>query len=289
MQALFARRTGMWLIRVCVCGLAAGLILAPTLLESQLINVRQPLRTSSGSYFNRTAVPFSFSFRGNSRIRGLNAAGQITPNINFTQNSAASTIPPFGGYDPNAALRTGVAVIGGDASFSLGLVAGKGNTRSLVSTTPSVTMFNGQSASIFSGETRPFVTGITPVVGNSTGVGLTQPLSLPAGYQPSALPRRPVNTSPQTYGDPHSTATRAARSLVEIARIKAHAELQQQEQVSAEIQDLVTTARRLADEDKFGAARVKFSRAIRLLESTTGTSELKTALASELEAIRDKR
>ncbi len=283
------------ILRIFVCGFTSLLGfatlpgLSPALLEAQLIRVSQPLTSTSDSFFNRTGIQFGMSFAGNSRIRGYNAAGQITPNIDISQNSIGSTIPPFGGYDPNAALRTGFAVIGGNGGFSLGLVAGKGNTRSLVSSTPSVTMFNGQSGSIFSGQLRPFVTGITPVIGNSSGVGMVRPLGLPQGFRVSGNPERPLNVAPQTYTNPDSTATQGALSLAEISRLNANRELQQQSEWKAEIESLVADARRLVNKQKFGAARAKFSRAIRKLGESAETSGIRNELTAELDAIRDRR
>ena len=74
-------------------------------------------------------------------------------------------MPPFGNFDPNAGLRTGVGFGGGGVSGNLGLTFNQGSSRSISSTTPSLTTTNGYPGSITSQTMRPFVTGITPVVG----------------------------------------------------------------------------------------------------------------------------
>ncbi len=257
--------------------------------EAQLINVQSPLHNLGDSSFNRTGVSFGLSFGGGNRIRGFNAAGQITPNVMISQGSAGTALPPFGGYDPNADLRSGFALVGGDIGFSLGLVAGKGNTRSIVSTSPSVTMFNGQSASIFSGEARPFVTSITPVIGNSTGVGMVPSLGLPEGFQVSRYPERPINSRPRSTGNGTSTAARGALSLAEIERHKAREELRERTELLAEIDSLVARARELVGEEQYGAARVKYSRALRIMAESAETTELRAEIAGEYEQIRNKR
>ena len=249
----------------------------PQRLAGQMINVSSPYTRTSDSFFNRTGVNFGLSFGGGGKVFGYNAAGQITPSINITQGGAGAAIPPFGGYDPNAGLQTGVAVLGGDVGFSLGLVAGKGNTRSIVSRTPSVTVMNGQMGSIFSGQNRPFVTRITPVVGN-------------LHFRPSRPPdSRPTNFSPRSYGNPNSTATRGALSLAEISRQKAREASAEQAELNAEIESLVRKARQLTEDGKFGAARAKYSRALRRLGESQGTAGAHAKIAAELDAIRDKR
>ena len=59
---------------------------------------------------------------------------------------------------------------GGSLQFNFGgspvrLNFARGSSRTISSTTPSLTVQNGFGGSIFSGQWRPFVTGVTPVVG----------------------------------------------------------------------------------------------------------------------------
>lgn len=288
MQALSINRIRYISAKHLLAGLMALAFFAPVLATAQLINVQMPLNNSRDNYYGGTGISFGGMFGGNNRIRGFNAAGQITPNIIFGQGSAGATIPPFGGYDPNAGLNTGIIYNGSNFGFGLGVSAGKGNTRSVVSRAPSVTMFNGQSGSIFSGESRPFVTGITPVVGNMTGVGLL-PLQLPRDLNIPVHIEHPINDSPFTYGSPNSTATSGVLSLAEISRLKASKEQEEILQSIRDMESLIANARELVENGEFGAARIKYSRALRKLGENVGTSELRETVSNELEAIKNKR
>ncbi|QDT11492.1 hypothetical protein [Planctomycetes bacterium K23_9] len=81
---------------------------------------------------------------------------------NFGGNNAAV---PFGNPDPNAGLRTGAAFRSGGVSGNIGFNFSQGSNRSNVTTVPSLTTMNGVPGSIVDQTMRPFVTGITPVVG----------------------------------------------------------------------------------------------------------------------------
>ena len=74
--------------------------------------------------------------------------------------------PPFGNFDPNSGLRSGVAFGGNGVNGTLGFTFGQGSSRTITSTTPSVTLMDGVPGGITSQTIRPFVTGITPVVGD---------------------------------------------------------------------------------------------------------------------------
>jgi hypothetical protein len=288
MQALSGPRLRNIVARNSVALSVAAMLSWPFALTAQLIHVQTPLHNTRDNFYSGTGVSFGMFFGGNNRIQGLLPNGQTTPNIFFSQGSAAGAIPPFGGYDPNSGLNTGILVNGSNFGFGLGISAGKGNTRSIVSNSPSVTMFNGQSASIFSGETRPFVTGITPVVGNMTGVGLL-PLQLPRDLKIPVYIEHPINDSPVVYSTPGSTAAQGALSLAEIARRNSLRHDEEHEQALREIEDLLAKARELAGQGKFGAARVKYSRALRTIGENKANAELREAISGELDAIRDKR
>ena len=93
---------------------------------------------------------------------------------------------------------------GGALQFNFGgspvrLNFGRGSSRTISSTTPSLTVQNGFGGSIFSGQWRPFVTGVTPVVGGyQQGLGpvpylARDPIQPVYGYG-TAVPR-PVNNA----------------------------------------------------------------------------------------------
>ena len=85
--------------------------------------------------------------------------------VAFLQNSFASAVPQFGGFDVGTAANFGFAILSDIEVFFL-IQASKGDTRSNIMQAPTVTMFNGQSASVSDGATRPFVTSVIPVVGD---------------------------------------------------------------------------------------------------------------------------
>jgi general secretion pathway protein D len=98
---------------------------------------------------------------------GLNSEGPTADlDLVFDQNDAfASAIPQFGAYDAGTAAQFGFAILSDIEVFFL-LEAAQGDTRSNVLTAPKVTLFNGQTASVSDLSQRPFVTGLTPVVGD---------------------------------------------------------------------------------------------------------------------------
>jgi hypothetical protein len=88
-------------------------------------------------------------------------------------------VPPFGNFDPNAGLRTGVGFSSGRVSGSIGLNLAQGSSRSNVTTVPSVTTMNGYPGSISDQTMRPFVTSITPVVGGRVLIPTQPPAPSP--------------------------------------------------------------------------------------------------------------
>ena len=85
--------------------------------------------------------------------------------IGFLQSTLASTAPAFGGFDPASAASFGFAILSDIEVFFL-LQASKGSTRTNITQAPTVTMFNGQSASVSDFAQVPFVTSVVPVVGD---------------------------------------------------------------------------------------------------------------------------
>ena len=149
-----------------------------TIACAQQIGIGSPFTGVSDSFYERIGFNFGFSFRGGSgpgsRVVGLLPNGQMTPNGNifFSQGGFGSTIPAFGGYDPNSSARFGFGTTRpGGGGFSLGLEMGKGSSRSMVSTTPSMVVQNGYGGSFSSGQLSPFVTGLIPVSGGDGGYG----------------------------------------------------------------------------------------------------------------------
>ncbi|MFO0870974.1 MAG: hypothetical protein U0935_18770 [Pirellulales bacterium] len=155
-------------------------------LQDLQVTIEVRFITLRDNFFERIGVDFDFRIDDNT---GLNEAGGVFPddigssyvvglrNLNgqglptldldipFTQDSFASTIPQFGGFDANTAANFGFAILS-DIEVFLLLQAAQGDQRSNVLQAPKVTLFNGQQASVSDTSQRPFVTSIIPVVGD---------------------------------------------------------------------------------------------------------------------------
>ena len=115
-----------------------------------MIQTSVPLQQLNSSYSEGASI--GWSLRGPNWFANFGGGGPL--------------LPPFGPADPNAGLRGGVGFSGGGVSGSLGFQFGQQSSRSIVSTTPSLTTTDGYPGSISSGVVRPFVIGFTPVVGD---------------------------------------------------------------------------------------------------------------------------
>ncbi len=112
-----------------------------------MIHQSVPFQSFGSSYYENTGVFWNLSGPG------------------FFANFGGNASVPFGNADPNAGLRTGAAFNKGALSGNIGFQFGQGSNRSSVSTVPSLTTTNGYPGVIADQTMRPFVTGITPVVG----------------------------------------------------------------------------------------------------------------------------
>ncbi len=264
--------------------------------RAQQINTSTPFIGVSDSYFERMGVNFGFSIpggRGNgSRIVGWNGVN-TTPNINFNQNGFGSAVPPFGGYDPNASARFGFSRVNpGGGGFSLGFEFGKGSTRTLTSTTPSLTTQNGFGGSIGNGSFRPFVTGVIPVVSNN-GSNFD-----PYGGRVAALPAPRTNAvtaaiqsgqlnlggpvqnaepsydGPISYANENSTANQSDISVAAIKARRAAAESRARVQLEKLLEDAaIYTAKK-----DYRMARNSIREALKLNEDNVLEAELKLKL-----------
>ena len=138
--------------------------------------------TLADDFFEQIGIDFDFNLNDNaepgvgtgaapgntdfqdSAVVGLDTGGVGDQSIQFTQNSIGSALSLFGAQGASAA-NFGFAILSDIEVFFM-LQAAQGNTRTNVMQAPTVTMFNGQSASISDGSQQPFVTGVIPVVGD---------------------------------------------------------------------------------------------------------------------------
>ncbi len=124
-----------------------GLAIGANGVAAQMIQTTTPFQTFSDSYSEAGSIDWSLS----------------GPNwfANFGGNGPLA--PPFGGVP--AGVSGGIGFGGGGVSGNLGFRFGQSSSRTMTSTTPSLTVTDGVPGSIQSTVTRPFVTGFTPIVG----------------------------------------------------------------------------------------------------------------------------
>jgi hypothetical protein len=116
----------------------------PAVASAQMVMMQSPLQNNSASFYEHSHIGWSVN----------------NPHY-FMRVNGGGGIPPFGGYQPNAGLHGGFAV--GNSQFDFAF--GQGASYTGTSVTPVLTTTNGYPGSLFVGSTRPFVTGLTPVVG----------------------------------------------------------------------------------------------------------------------------
>ena len=143
--------------------------------------------TLADNYFERIGIDFDFSINdntnfvanadtqpGGSQVVGFNPLDLPNPvtqgftpdlDIRFLQDSFTAAQPIFGGFEATTAANFGFAILSDIEVFFL-IQAGKGDERTSITQAPTVTMFNGQSASVNDGAQTPFVTSVIPVVGD---------------------------------------------------------------------------------------------------------------------------
>jgi general secretion pathway protein D len=140
--------------------------------------------TLQDEFFERVGIDFDFAINdGNqpgfdpssqdvvspSTIVGRAGVDPFQPtqdlDIEFMQSSFNAAIPTFGGFQLANAANFGFAILSDIEVFFL-IQASKGDSRTNIMQAPTVTMFNGQSASVSDGSQVPFVTSVIPVVGD---------------------------------------------------------------------------------------------------------------------------
>lgn len=182
---------------------------------AQQTTVSTPLTVTGDSFFESFNVNWGFQ--------------RSSPNgsMFFRFGSPNGAVPPFGGYNPQAASNLGVGFRGGGGSGFLNFSAAQGSQRFTQTTVPSLTVMNGAPGFIQSGSVRPFVTGFVPVVGAAPTGRVTSPLrerlerlkyEQPAPVASQPVSRKPATTRvyPSRRVPGRSTAETPARSVAEI-------------------------------------------------------------------------
>jgi general secretion pathway protein D len=151
-------------------------------LQDLQVTIEVRFITLRDNFFERVGIDFDFQVddntgftsnsvlpddTGRSKAFGLAPNGQPTSDFDFrfAQDTFASAVPQFGGFDASSAANFGFAILSDIEVFFL-LQALQGDQRSNVLQAPKVTLFNGQQAFVTDTVQRPFVTQIIPVVGD---------------------------------------------------------------------------------------------------------------------------
>lgn len=140
-------------LRQFLSAIAAGSCLIPGIVCGQMVTTQSPLQNHSASFYEYSHVGW----------------GVHNPHY-FMNFNGGGALPPFGGYQPNAGLQGGWAV--GNSHLNFGF--GQGASYTSTTTTPMLTTTNGFPGFLFVGSERPFVTGVSPVVG--TGFASVPPM-----------------------------------------------------------------------------------------------------------------
>ena len=127
--------------------------------------------TSAGTPFLPFPFPLNLVNTGNWPSKGT-IVGMDSPtntfsqdlNVPFRQGSFDIGIPQFGGFNPDAGMTVGMAILSDIETFFF-IRAAQGDTRTNIMFAPKVTLFNGQVATVQDTVSRPFVTSVTPTVG----------------------------------------------------------------------------------------------------------------------------
>ena len=133
--------------------------------------------------------PFINSLNANNVTVGYNpAAGGFTPDLKFPvrPSSFGFGIPPFGGYpgpNPNGGLSLGLAFLN-DIQVYLFLEAAQGDRRVSVMQAPKITLFNGQTSTVFVSDVAFFTTGLQVINVGGQVIYIPQQVPIPIGNSP---------------------------------------------------------------------------------------------------------
>jgi general secretion pathway protein D len=147
-------------------------------LQNLQITIEVRFITLSDTFFEQIGVDFNVQFDDNVTSLpdddsgpgvtigwdGIGGTPTADLDIRFNNGSFGVT-PAFGAPDPGALSSIGFAILSDIEAFFF-LQAAQGDERTNVMQAPKVTLFDGQIATISDQTQRPFVTSITPVVGD---------------------------------------------------------------------------------------------------------------------------
>jgi hypothetical protein len=129
--------------------------------------VGTPFHSSTNNFFENMGTNWSLQGQG--------------WNASFGQPSMAQ--PQFGGFNPGAGLSFGFAILNQNVTGKFNFNFSQGNTASLVSSTPMVTVQNGQQGYFGDTTQAPFVISYIPVVGGFLPASMNPAMTPPFGSQ----------------------------------------------------------------------------------------------------------
>ena len=127
---------------------------------------------AAGAAANRFFIPDPERSRTNMdkyrspTVVGLSAPGQFSSDydVPFRQGSFEVGVPTFGGFNPNAGVQVGFAILSDIEAFFF-IQAAQADQRTNLLFAPKVMLFDAQTASVNSSVTRQFVISLIPTVG----------------------------------------------------------------------------------------------------------------------------
>ncbi len=181
-------------------------------LQDLSVSVEIRVVSLSEAFFERVGVDFSMNIKTNNTtlerefatsqfrpqpfLNDINSKGIVgfSPATSFTSDldvpirpsSFGLSLPPFGGYQPslgpttNGGLSLGLAFLN-DIQVYMFLEAAQGNRRVNIMQAPKITMFNGQTSTIFVGDMSFFTTGLQVLNVGGQFVYLPQNTAIPIG------------------------------------------------------------------------------------------------------------
>lgn len=181
-------------------------------LQDLSVSVEIRVVSLSEAFFERVGVDFSMNVKTNNTtlerefatsqfrpqpfLNDINSRGIVgwSPATSFTSDldvpirpsSFGLSLPPFGGYQPslgpttNGGLSLGLAFLN-DIQVYMFLEAAQGNRRVNIMQAPKITMFNGQTSTIFVGDMSFFTTGLQVLNVGGQFVYLPQNTAIPIG------------------------------------------------------------------------------------------------------------
>jgi hypothetical protein len=232
--------------------------------HAQQVVVATPHSTVGSSFYEQMGVQWGFRGKGW-----------------FFNFGGPPPAPQFGGFDPGAGASFG---FGGPGGF-FNITAGQGASTTFGSQTPMVTMPNGGTAFFNDQISRPFVTGIVPIVGGEPPVFPSVLAERLHRLQAEGSGQAASNDAPAAASSPAtsspSTAERGAASVAEIKARKTAEKSAQASAAVAEVEVLLEKARGATAEGKSAVAKIYLQMAARRAEG-----EQRTEILRQLESLK---